>query len=131
MAKMPTTRYERFLFFKARAQRRLQRCRVRRRNPNREDSHSGVQEREIRFLPYQAVKKYPKIVGATVEAIPGVPWLKDEREGSGLPPLWKIDLVFGVPQAKKHHRRAIGAVERRVKRCPRLKHLAYRRFPRL
>ena len=125
--KMPTTRRGRYLYFRARMQRRL--ALIRKRHFRRpagllQIGHKGY---DLSGFGFQAPKSYPRVVGADPtqtgpfggEVLPA----NEERPFpvAKSPPGTDAEIVTQLK-----HRQAIGYHKRRVLRVPRVKHVPRR-----
>ena len=124
MAKMPTTRRGRYLWYQERYKRRKRWCQAHRRRGTAAGRRQFTRERDRSGLQWQAPKNVKKIGPPIYYPFTNWTWELIPAGGNGKPPIWRqTGGWFSLYLQDRWHFAFIGAVRRRMKRYPRVKHL--------
>ncbi len=124
MTNKVTTRRERYLFYRKRKALRAYKVRNKRRRGKPKSGKRGSMERDLTQLTYMPPKKYPHVVGWGWKTYYPVEVTYKKAGGSDDPPTWTyVPTPYWTEYLRKNHKAGAGALIRRLKAWPRLKHL--------
>lgn len=120
----PTTRSGRYLYYRARFRKRLMRIRGRKRGASAAGHHSTSYARDVSGLQLQSIAQCSRVRRYGVVPASFLQFVYTPPGGYGIPPRWS---VFGPPwYVNSPSHSAVGHLRkqfRRLRRCPRLRHL--------